>query len=326
VETLRKGATHLWDLARDLTLGKFTQLQRNDAKEVQEHAPDDETEPKSRVDCSNYYAAFVKGLEKDEGFRAASGALEQDRIVAVRLQRFVNHHFYLSYLEAKRQANPFISRYTWHVDGRGSITVWMPKYLTGKRRSAWLREHVDNPDPRRPGERRRIQDIIDKHLAIPRFVPFDPWRDAGCPSGFPAPDVQTDRRMRPSFAQYLAREKAVSADLQRPAIRKLGPEKIERLVNVVVPNLVTRERTDEEIALEFDLTKTAHSHFCGSKWHKDKATGNTTIPDLWRNAAELLGQVDVFREVAAEAGVFKAAATIANQNGPAKLRRSYNVR
>lgn len=50
------------------------------------------------------------------------------------------------------------------------------------------------------------------------------------------------------------------------------------------------------------------------------------IPDLWRNAAEILSQVDVFRDVAAEAGVFKTAVTIANQNKPARLRTNRRVK
>jgi hypothetical protein len=221
--------------------------------------------------------------------------------------------------------NPFISRYSWRVDGRGTITVWMPKYLRGKKRRAWLEKHVDNPDPKRPGERERIQGVIDTTLAIPGFVPFDSQRDDGRPGGFPPPDVEADRKMRPSFVAFLAREKAVSADLQRPAIRRLGFEKIERLVNIVVPNLVTRERTDEDISREFGLSKTAQSHFCGSEWYKDKRTAKTVIPDLWRNAAELLSQVDAFRDIAAEAGVFKAAVTIVNQDGPARLRTNRHV-
>lgn len=259
-------ATKVFDRAYDLTLDKFTSLPGTGGKGVGARAGDDATGPASRVDCRKYYAALLRNIEEDETFCTASGALEQDHVVAVKFQKFVNHHFHLSYLEALRQQmNPFISRYSWCVDGKGTITVWMPKYLKGRERRAWLEKHVDNPDPERLGERERIQDIIDEKLAIPRFVPIDMQCESGRSSGFPAPNVEADRKMRPNFVAFLAREKALSADLQRPAIRRLGFEKIERLVNIVVPNLVTRERTDEDIAREFGLSKTAQSHFCGSE-------------------------------------------------------------
>ncbi len=325
LERRSKEPTQLWDRARDLTLDKFTALPGITGAQTRARDPGDENGPGSRVDCRIYYAALLKNLEADKEFRTASGSLEQDHVVAVKFQKFVNHHFYFSYLEARRQMNPFISRYSWRVDGRGTITVWMPKYLKGRERRVWLEKHMDNPDPKRSGERARIQGIIDEVLAIPGFVPLDTQREVSLSSGFPPPDVEADRKMRPSFVAFLAREKAVSADLQRPTIRRLGFENIERLVNIVVPNLVTRERTDEDISREFGLSKTAQSHFCGSDWYKDEKTGKTVIPDLWRNAAELLSQMDAFRDIAMEAGVFKAAVTIVNQDGPARLRTNRHV-
>lgn len=321
----RHAATQVFDGAYDLTLEKFSALPRVKLDTEQGNTCRDKTDPPSRVDCRNYYAALLSSLETGGCDCSASGAIAQDQAVAVRFQTFVNHHFYLSCREARRQENPFISRYNWRVDGRGTLMVWMPKYLKGQARRTWLEKHAGHADPSRPGERERIQSIIDEELAIPGFVPFDLLRDMVYPSGFPAADVQADRRMRPGFTEFLAREKALSADLQRPSIKSLGPEKIERLVNTVVPNLVTCERTDEDIAQEFGLSKTAHSHFCGSQWHKDKKKGKTVIPGLWRNAAELLSQVNAFCDAAAEAGVLKAAVTTRNQDGPAKLRSVHDV-
>ncbi len=318
-EKVRRGPTLLWDLARDMTLDKFTALPGIDGEDVLQKASDEETDSVSKADCRLYYDALLNGLESNEEFRVASGTLAQDHVVAVQFQKLVNYHFHMSYLEALRKRNPFVSRYNWCLDGRGTITVFMPKYL--KQRRAWLDKHVDNPDPDRLGERERIQNIINEKLAIPRFVPIDTQREVGRCSGFPAPDVEADRKMRPSFVAFLAREKALSADLQRPGIQKLGFEKIERLVHIAVPNLVTHERTDRDIANEFGLTPTVASHFFGSQWYKNKKTKRIVIPDLWRNAAELLRQVEAFRDIAAQAGVLKAAMNVAGQDGPARLRR-----
>ncbi len=319
-EHARTRTTLLWDRARDLTLDKFTSLPIRNGRRVQQRAPGDNAGLRKRVDCRNYYVSLLDAIESDEGFSAASGLLERDHLAAVCFHRFANHHFYMSYLEARRRENPFISRYTWRVDGKGKITIWMPKYLSGRKRGAWLKKHVQNPDPKQSGERERIQTIVNERLVIPRFVAFEPHRDTKQPGRLPAPDVEASARMRPSIADFLAREKAVSADLQRPSIRKLGPEIIEQLVKAVMLNLRTRERTDEEIAAEFGLSKTAYSHFAGRGRDKAKSAGAKTVADLWRNLAELLSQVDVFREVAVDAGVWRAVETVVNNAKPARLR------
>lgn len=320
-EAARTRTTSLWDRARDLTLDKFSSMPSAKNAVMTGRVPGDDPKPHTRVDCRNYYAALLKTVEKDKGFRATTGILERDHFLAVCFQRFVNHHFYLSYLEARRRENPFISRYTWRLDGKGKITVWMPKYLSGKARGAWLKEHVPNPDPKRPGERDRVQAIVDEGLSIPRLLVFEPERHADPPSGIPAPDVAANANMRPSFTDFLAREKAQSIELQRPSIRELGPEKVERLVKTIVPNLSLRQRSDEAIAGEFGLSKTAYSHFAGSHWTKgDK----TVVADLWRNLADILSQSEVFREVAQEAGVWRAVETVVDSGKPAKLKGETN--
>jgi len=316
-EQARTRTTLLWDRARDLTLDKFTSIPRANVSGGDKRKPSGDPEPRSRVDCRKYYAALLKTLEKDKGFHAEIGTLERDQVLAVCFQRFVNHHFYLSYLEARRRENPFISRYAWRLDGKGKITLWMPKYLSGKARGAWLKKHVPDPDPKRPGERDRVQAIVDEGLLIPKLQVFEPERHADRPSGIPSPDVAASARMRPSLTDLLAREKAESIVLQRPSIRELGPEKVERLVKIIVPNLSLRQRTDEAIAREFGLSKTAYSHFAGSDWAKGE---KTVVSDLWRNLADILSQSEVFQEVAQEAGVWRAVETLVDGGKPAKLK------
>lgn len=316
----RAGATELLDRARDLTLDKFSSLEDEDHGDDKREGEEEGKRPGRKVNCRKYYAAVLERINEDERYIAARGELQRERIAAPLLQRFVNYHFHLSYKEARRKANPFISRYTWRVNGAGKLTLWMPKYLKGRERGAWLKKNVDDPDPGRPGERDRVQALIDRELCIPRFVPFDPKRDSRLPGDTRTPDVEDDSPAPPSFVSFLAREKAASVDLQRPAIRELGPERIERLVTEVVRSLSAKGRSCADIAREFGLSKTALSHFAGTNW-KGNALGNATvIPDLWRNAAVLLSQSEVFCDLGRQAGILETVKAIASQSKAARLR------
>ena len=313
--------TTLWDQAHDFTLDKFTLLPEEHDKQCERATSSEDGTPHSRVDCKNYYAALLEMIQTHSAFCATESALEQDAVASTCFQKFVNRHFYLSYLEAKRRENPLVSRYVWAVDGKGKLTLWMPKYLAGKRRAEWLVRNVQNPDPSRPGERDRVQNIINKRLVIPRFVGFESEEQDRCPSAVPLPDAVAGARLRPTIVDFLAREKALAADMQRPAIRKLGPEKVEALVRCVVRNLTSRSQTDEEIAAAFGVSKTALSHFAGSCWAEGKDGRQKDVPDLWRNLATLLSRSEVFQETAKEAGVWPAVqATIQNNKRPARLK------
>ena len=329
----------LWDRAYDVTLEKFSHLPAPGSErkatvvsnphgstsegdgttggppptEVQTDADCDN----SRVNCALYYAAFLRHLQEDPRFAAAKDPLEADAAAASALRVFIRRHFYLSYLEARRHANPFISRFAWRIPNRGSITVWMPKYLNGRERRRWLETHVDSPDPKAPGERARVQAIIDARLAIPRWTTLGEHRTA---NRVAAPESGHETGTVTRLVTFIAREKATSAREQRPAIRRLGPERIEDLVVAILNNLLSHDRKDKEIARQFGLSKTAFSHFAGSQWRQGRRDESGEVPDLWRNMAELLSNVNELAETARRAGVFDAALRVCATTRAARLR------
>ena len=298
-------ATEIWDGAYNLTLDKFSRLPRTDSDRG--------------VDCRRYYRAFIKKLRVHE-----KSAIDRESALALALARFVSHHFYLSYLEARRKSNPLVSRYTWNVDGRGKVSVILPKSLSGKQRRLWLNDHVPDADPRRPGERARIQAIIDRELGLPHVGSLDALENfqVACATAFP--DQQCRAEERPSFVRCLAKEKAASVDLQRPAIRALGATRIEQLVLTIMDSFSAPQVTFESIAKSFGLSKAALSRFAGKDWIKQEASKKRRVSDLWRNAAHFLSTSAIFRETALEYGVLKVAAAISADGNGVRLRENQN--
>lgn len=324
-----------WDRALDLTCDRFTNLPcpaMPAAKVGDECAKLDDGEdggddtPVSRVDCAKTYAAILRRLDANAAFTLCRSSIERDQRVAVDVQRSISHHLNLTFREAGRYGNPFISRYTWSVDGKGKLTLWLPKYFAGKERAAWLRAAIPDADPRRPGERARVQATIDKRLAMPRLESMADCSEADRTDPHRRPDAQAEFALRGSFAAFLSREKADAVDQQRPAIRALGAQRLERLCLTVMENWVTGEYTDRQIAGMFDLSPTSMSHFAGSRWNEAKSLEGAEIPDLYRNAARLLSTCEAFRDLAAQAGVLGPSVAIDRQADKVRLRERDDAR
>jgi hypothetical protein len=333
----------LWERAHDLTSDKFTVLARP-ARQGDDGGGDAVTKlgrSRKGVDCAHYYAALWRLLQDNPAFTEARGILERENEAAIQFQLSVTRNRYWSYREAHREASlMFVKRFEWCLNGCGKITVLMPKYLKGAECRQWLEKNVPHPNPKAPGEKERIQAIINERLVIPQLVPLDRVMSATQGSVQPKIDLDKDNKPPPSFVDFLAREKALSAELQRPSIRKLGPTGIDRLVHAISDNLRTREFTDEALANRFGVSKTSFSHFGGSDWsriekgkektrkgeEKVEQEEETFVPDLFRNAAALLSESEIFREMAEEAGVFRPAMSIANDGTPPRLRRNNHDR
>lgn len=230
----------LWERAHDLTLDKLTVLGQPTSRDGD--AGNDATTKRGRsrkgVDCANYYAALRRLLQDDPAFTGARGILERENEAARQFQLFVKRNRYWSYLEARREASlMFVKRFEWCLNGCGKITVLMPKYLTGGECRKWLEKNVPDPDPKAPGEKERIQAIINGRLAIPQLIPLHRVMSAAQGQVQPRFDLDRDDTSSPSFTDFLAQEKALSAELQRPSIRKLGPAGIDDLVHAIIENL-----------------------------------------------------------------------------------------
>lgn len=296
----------IWDDAYDLTLDKFTALPQEEAH--------------TGVDCRKYYRAFMK-REAWKALGAPHAVWDEESFVALALQQFVRRHFYFSYLEARRKENVLVSRYTWHCGELGTLNLRMPCHVSGQKRREWLWENVPDADPRRPGERERVQSIIDQAFGAPRIASLDELESEGIQDVGQATHPNMAAIDRPPFARTLAKEKAASADLQRPSIRRLGPEKIEQLVIAILDVLLEPGKSFESLAEEFELSKSTMSRFAGEDWSKTGSSG-ADVPDLWNNAAHLLSTCPAFREMAGEAGVLRAAGETRDAGQPLRLREN----
>ena len=317
----RNDATRILDDTYDMTLDKFSHLPPHpDSKDKASHK---EQLKYKGSDCRYYYRAFLEWVHVEVRDRACCNQVEEEYVVAGLLQRFVIRHFYLSLLEARRSANPMISRYTWNMEAKGTITVWLPRAMKGSDRRRWLEENVENPDPTQAGERERVQAIVDARIARGYLVPLERVEDTMTCCSLDTGtrlDALFAKQDRCSLPEFVAREKALSIDLQRRAIRALGPTKLEKLVLAVFDNIAESDRTEEELAGEFGLSKAALSRFAGSKWAKGHDGTTTPIPDLWRNTAQVLRYDPRFTEVAKQAGVFERARAATSTNQPLRMR------
>lgn len=288
------------DRAYDLTLDKFNNLPKK-LTNVSENPSENNTQLKRPgPNCRYYYRAFINHIERTFEENPPKGLLDVELRAAQAFKRFVNRHFLLSMLEAKRNSNPFWSRYFWSVKGY-KISLWLPIYLKGQQRRKWLEKNIKDPYPTRPLERDRIQGIINRRLANLVFVPFDPDR-IGQLSGPFLTEKPTSEKFGSSLAQVVAEEKTANIDEQRQAIRKLGEKKLNELILRIFESAEDGDTTDAELAHEFGLSKATYSRFAGSLWHKSKGK---CPPDLWVNTAQVLAMDPSFKETVIAAGAWK---------------------
>lgn len=239
------------------------------------------------VDCRNYFGAFLN-LEAEWSARnPAASILERETAAAKILQRVVVRHTRYACMEAQRNSNPARSRYAWSV-GKSEITVWLPQRLSGRDREEWLEKHVENPNPKRPGECDRVQAIIDDRLGIPHAVPLDDC--VACARAERAGNLEATVDREESVGihgldQAVADEKVQHLRDQRPAIRKLGGPKLRSLILRIFEAVIEGRYNEKAIAEEFKLSRATLSRFAGKRWRESTSD---RMPDLWRNTAHVL--------------------------------------
>ncbi|MFH1516945.1 MAG: hypothetical protein ABIH17_03600, partial [Pseudomonadota bacterium] len=198
------------DRAYDLTIDKFTNLPRTRG--------DGASRRRRGPDCRCYFRRFLDQMERWQRDNQATNALRTERAAATIMQRCVVNDFCLSCLEAKRQGNRAMSRYAWHVNGR-VIRLWMPASMSGRQRRPWLERYVTDPDPSRPGERERVQAIVDAYLGKIRDIPLSKGSNplpARHPDDAPLNRLLQHEVTAHGLAEVVADEKVMHLDQQRP--------------------------------------------------------------------------------------------------------------
>lgn len=310
----RYAGTEVVDRACDVLLDRF----RNIPIDKPGHAdpPGKETvgpDPRG-PDCRNYFRAFLDCVAEEFERCPPVTELEAEVRAGRLLQRFVRRHFYLCIKESLREANPLMSRYTWKVNGYTFI-LWFPKSFEGRQRGKWLEQHVANPPALGPRDRSRIQALIDEHFGVLRLVSLDADdHESHIPGGptLGAPRIEGGISGK-NTRERIAAEKVQTIDQQMPAIRALGPERLNALVLAVLENLVSRQETDKEIAKRWGLSFATFSRFAGRGGRGKKKREH--LPALFMNIAHYMATIPHFVAVAKDEGVLDKARRMAALGG-----------
>jgi hypothetical protein len=188
---------------------------------------------------------------------------------------------------------------------------------------AWLKENVKDVNPTAPNEQERIQSLIDKTFGRGYHISLDKpgvGRNLSVKEECYSIEFYEGIAFVGSLAETVAQEKIKNINELRPAIRKLGEEKIERLILQIFLDLMKNEYNAVKIAKKYGLSKSTFSRFAGSKWvEKIGDTDTVLIPDLWRNTAKILAGSRNFMETVLTSGfackLEKLLAYIKNQEG-----------
>ena len=297
-------AFEIADRAYELALEKFSNLPKRTISEDIPGSDHDILMKRKDTDCRLYYKAYFNFIRRELKDRPPKGLLDEELILAKEFQKFVTYHFHKALLEAKRNSNPFWSRYFWEVNGR-KICLWMPKYIYGHQRRRWLERNIHEPDPLKPNERERIQDIINHKITYLAFLPLNENKSFPEDKRFKPEEIGTEPFCQ-ALPQAVAEEKAANIKRQRRAIQKLGMLKLKRLILKIFESLDDSSTLDRELAKEFGLSKATFSRFAGSRWHNSE-TG--AIPDLWRNTSHVLAMNPDFKATVIAAGAWKQVQT-----------------
>ena len=312
--------------AYSLTVEKFLSLPRgnpNTGNEEEGEAP-----TRRVIDCRNYLRPALARYRAIVAAEPDMGALQRETLLSRLLEKHVARHFELSIAECLRSANPFVSRYEWKLNGK-SLYEWFPIDFPGHARAAWLEANVEDPDPYRPGEKRRVQDIIDRRLAKGRHVDLEECENAGI-------TVSTSQSSlsfavlygisTEGLAKVVAEEKVFSIQYQRPAIKRMGPQRLRGMILHIFRELDSGEYNDGEIADRYLLSRPSFSRFAGSRWQRAR-TGQdgAYIPDLFVNIAHVLAAHNDFVEAAKAVGIWPRVRKIVQECRPRGPGRTSHV-
>jgi hypothetical protein len=269
------------------------------------------------VDCRIYLASALRAITAWTREHPGTHPIECEAAAARILQRHVQWHVRLSCQEARRSCNPMRSRFAWTLPG-GTLNLWIPTALNGTRRRRWLEDNVPHPDPSRPGERQRVQSIIDEQLGVPRVVrlPVQPPLSSNHRGDIPGNLLWIWDESGPvELGETVAEEKAERIHDLRASIQVLGPTRLRQLIVHIFRRLADGEYDQKELAAAYNLKEPTLSRFAGRKWD-----GFFNVPDLWVNTAKVLAGNDSYVEAAIEAGVWDAVSAILEAGGEPQNR------
>lgn len=229
--------------------------------------------------------------------------IERESQISRIYKKTVVNHLRYSWLEVCRLTNRFFSRYRWQV-GKKCIELKKPIRIAGHSFRKWLEENIPDPDPDQRDEKERVQTIINAAFGFGSVSSMEIDEDSNWEVSTQEDPIkdQYDEYVSHNLYESVAREKALTLRKLRPAIRKLGQEKVKCLVLQILNMYLENIQSDEEIAREYGISKSTFSRFAGRNWKKG-AAGSYQIPDLWRNMAGVILKNSIFSETALSLGI-----------------------
>lgn len=301
------GDVHVLEDAYNLSLDKFFNVPTRQAISPQQGP--------QGPDCRYTFKAFIICAKHKLQEEPPANATEAEIISAEILRRLIRWHFSLSCLEAKRRAQKLRRRYMWLVNGE-IIYLWLPLELPGQRCREWLEANIPDVDPRRSGEKYRVQAIVDRLLTKGRVFYLSELDRIGeklPPSPYSVPSIIQDEISVKGITEAVATEKAEKIKMQRPAIRLLGKDQLKQLIRTVFTRLAHGDYVEKDIARCFGLSCATFSRFAGAHWKGYRDDSIVPVPpDLWRNTAEVLSGHPDFVVAAQKAGVWKQVSYISH--------------
>lgn len=309
------GESEILERAYDLTISKFSNLPN-----LNKNCPGVKLEGS---DCRYYYEAFVKQAAKttDSDFRYRDD--DKERQMAKLLQNLIVRHFRLSCQECSRSGRELTTRYLWQVNGH-SMEILLSVDIEGRQRGKWLTDHILDVDPTQPGERDRVQDIVDDLTRKRNILSLEDIEENAIVRNSPCSGPQIEQEITvKGLADVVAEEKAENIEIQRDAIQQLGKEKLRQLVRQVFDCLARGQYEVVKIAENFGINKTTFSRFAGSNWLTQSGKSHDyPIPDLWFNTAQTLAGHPMFVRVANNTGILKHVEKVLESNNAPKKKWS----
>jgi len=301
----------------DLTLRRFTPMYFANSTSRGKRGSSGTSESTS-AGCFKLYYLVLEGMKSWRDENPEATQLEEERQVGILFQGLINWHFCFCIKEAIRKANRLQKRYTWQIEN-GSVTVYRPVWISVSEFRSWLEEHIDNPDRKRPGEKERIQHLVDVFFSSGGFIPFDTVEEEAYkyPEIYESPVYLESHDETNVLAHRVAIKKELEIERLRPAIQSLGKENIKRLVLRILNDLADGQYNTSRIIEEFNLSKAALSRFAGIRWNiSAESAAKQRIPDLWRNVAEVVMSDPESIESAVSVGTKEIVQTICESSGP----------
>ncbi|MBC8469727.1 MAG: hypothetical protein ISS77_02535 [Phycisphaerae bacterium] len=281
--------------AFDLTLSKFLNIpdkNSNSSDKPETNGPD----------CRYYYKAYNGRVLSDIQSKNLSDELEIEFMAAKLLQNLVFRHFYLSCLECRRVEQKFIRRICYQYNSQ-NLYLWIPCAMTSKMFKKWFNQNITNGCGQQD-----IQELIDSSLFSGKLITLQSL-DSIAKQNIEAdvfPALIKEQITTDGLARTVADEKADNIDYQRPAIKSLGRAILKKLILRIFTSLAESTNDYQSILSDFGLSKATFSRFAGTRWTNNNGSQKqVSIPDLWKNTAQILAHHPDFTEAVKKAGLWK---------------------